>query len=111
MDPTSETVQTLVTYLTQTLSPEYDIRKPAEDCLMSLEKQPNYSILLLQLTDSEPVPMHIRLAAAINFKNFVKRNWRVVDDVNNVSGIESSSWLAIELLSNFHQYMHEYGLV
>lgn len=69
----------LVNYLTQTLSSEYSVRKPAEDYLMSVEKQSGYSILLLQLADSEQVELSVRLAAVINFKNFVKRNWRIVD--------------------------------
>lgn len=92
MEGTSEDVQKLVTYLTRTLSPDYDVRKPAEDYLMSVEKQVGYSILLLQLADSDQVEMHIRLAAAINFKNFVKRNWRVVDDQNKVrEGVRKKS--------------------
>ena len=50
---------------------------------MSVEATPNYAALLLQLTDSDQVEMHIRLAASINFKNFVKRNWRIVEDQPN----------------------------
>lgn len=84
MEVTAENMEVVANYLTQTISPEYGIRKPAEDYLLSIEKQPNFSILLLQLADSEQVPSNIRLAAAINFKNFVKRNWRVVDDENKV---------------------------
>lgn len=86
MEVTAENVQALVTYLTQTLSPEYEVRKPAEDYLMSVEKQAGYSILLLQLTDSEQVDLPVRLAAVINFKNCVKRNWRVLDGENKVCG-------------------------
>ena len=84
MEATADNMEVVATYLTQTTSPEYGIRKPAEDYLMSIEKQPNYSILLLQLADNDQVPGNIRLAAAINFKNFVKRNWRVVDNANKV---------------------------
>ncbi len=91
MEATAENVQVLVAYLNQTLSPDYDVRKPAEDYLMSLEKQAGYSILLLQLADSDQVDMPARLAASINFKNFVKRNWRIVDDDNKVSREEEVS--------------------
>jgi len=73
------TVEVVAGYLTQTLSQDYNVRKPAEDFLLKKEKEPNYSILLLQLAESDQIPMDIRLAASINFKNFVKRNWRVVD--------------------------------
>lgn len=84
MEATAENIQVLVTYLTQTLSPEYEVRKPAEDYLMSVEKQAGYAIILLRLADSEQVELPIRLAAVINFKNFVKRNWRIVDGENKV---------------------------
>lgn len=83
MEATPENLQALATYLTQTLSEKYEVRKPAEDYLMSVEATPNYATLLLQLTDNDQVEMHIRLAASINFKNFVKRNWRIVEDQPN----------------------------
>ena len=92
MEATAENIQVLVTYLNQTLSPNYDVRKPAEDYLMSVEKQAGYSILLLQLADSEQVEMPVRLAAAINFKNFVKRSWRIVDDDNKVGDGQGRGW-------------------
>lgn len=83
MEATAENLQALAAYLTQTLSEKYEVRKPAEDYLMSVEATPNYAMLLLQLTDSDQVEMHIRLAASINFKNFVKRNWRIIEDQPN----------------------------
>ena len=27
---------------------------------------------------------HFRVSAAVNFKNFVKRNWRVIDDADKI---------------------------
>ena len=88
MEATPENLQALAAYLTQTLSDKYEVRKPAEDYLMSVEGTPNYATLLLQLTDSDQVEMHIRLAASINFKNFVKRNWRIMEDKpNKVSSV------------------------
>ena len=83
MEATPKNLQALAAYLTQTLSEKYEVRKPAEDYLMSVEATPNYATLLLQLTDSDQVEMHVRLAASINFKNFVKRNWRIVEDQHN----------------------------
>lgn len=83
MEATPENLQVLATYLTQTLSEKYDVRKPAEDYLVSVEGNQNYAMLLLQLVDSEQVDQTIRLAAVINFKNFVKRNWRIVEDQQN----------------------------
>ncbi len=84
MAATGDNIEVVATYLTQTLSHEYSVRKPAEDFLMNMEKQPKYSILLLQLADSDQAPMNVRLAASINFKNFVKRNWRVIESDDKV---------------------------
>ena len=83
MEATPENLQALATYLTHTLSPQYEIRKQAEDYLESVEGTQNYAILLLQLAESQDVESHIRLAASITFKNFVKRNWRVVEEKPN----------------------------
>jgi len=84
MEATAENIQALVAYLNRTLSPDYDVRKPAEDYLMSVECQEGFSILLLQLVESDQLDMAVRLAAVINFKNFVKRNWRIIDGKNKV---------------------------
>ena len=83
MEATPENLQVLASYLNRTLSASYDVRKPAEDYLASVEGNQNYALLLLQLADSDQVELHIRMAAAINFKNFVKRNWRVLEDRPN----------------------------
>ena len=83
MEATPENTQALVAYLTHTLSSEYEVRKQAEDYLASMESTQNYPMLLLQLTDSEAVEMHIRLAASITFKNCIKRNWRISDSHAN----------------------------
>ena len=83
MEATPENLQALVTCLVQTLSPQYEVRKQAEDYLETLEGNQNYAMLLLHLTDNQDAETHIRLAASITFKNFVKRNWRVLEDRPN----------------------------
>lgn len=50
----------------------------AEKSLEAVEKNQNYPILLLTLVDKQETPANIRVAAAVTFKNFVKRNWSVV---------------------------------
>ena len=50
----------------------------AEKFLESVEKNQNYSVLLLHLMDKQDADIHIRVSAAITFKNYVKRNWRIV---------------------------------
>ena len=50
----------------------------AEKFLETIEGNSNYSLLLLHIVDSDSFESMVRLAAAITFKNFVKRQWRVV---------------------------------
>lgn len=50
----------------------------AEKFLESVEGNQNYPLLLLKLLDKSEVDQHIRVSSAITFKNYVKRNWRVV---------------------------------
>lgn len=83
MQATPENLQALAGYLNQTLSTDYNVRNTAEKYLEQVEGTENYALLLLQLADSDSIEMTIRLAASINFKNFVKRNWRVVEDQPN----------------------------
>lgn len=78
-------LQTLTGYLQQTLSPDRSIGRAAETCLQSIEANPNYAILLLKLIDKKDVDTIIRVAAAVTFKNFVKRNWVCDGDVNKIS--------------------------
>jgi hypothetical protein len=50
---------------------------PAEENLAKLHSQPGYSLLLLTLIQQPGVPRVILTAGAVNFKNFVQRNWNV----------------------------------
>lgn len=56
-------------------------RVSAEKFLESVEQNQNYGLLLLHLLDKEDVALHVRVSGAIAFKNYVKRNWRVVRPV------------------------------
>lgn len=47
----------------------------AELALRQEEQKPNFSLQLLQITASAASPYNIRLASALCFKNFIKRNW------------------------------------
>ncbi|OJJ04701.1 hypothetical protein ASPVEDRAFT_31147 [Aspergillus versicolor CBS 583.65] len=49
--------------------------KQAESALRQEESNPNFAISLLQITASESYPYNTRLASALFFKNFIKRNW------------------------------------
>jgi exportin-2 (importin alpha re-exporter) len=87
MDPTPENLQTLSNYLKQTMSPVSKDRNQAEKFLQQHEGQQGFSLLLLNLLGSDsndPQMQCVKLAAAINFKNFIKRNWKIVSFHNVV---------------------------
>lgn len=50
----------------------------AEKFLEGVEVNQNYPLLLLHLVHKPEVDMTIRIAGAIGFKNYIKRNWNVV---------------------------------
>ncbi|XP_072017606.1 exportin-2-like [Amphiura filiformis] len=83
MEVNDGNLQALATYLQQTLSTDLTQRKTAEKYLESVEGTQNYAILLLTLLSKADADVNIRISAAITFKNFIKRNWRVVEDQAN----------------------------
>lgn len=50
----------------------------AEKFLESVEINQNYPLLLLHLVDRSEADITIRIAGAVAFKNYIKRNWKVV---------------------------------
>ena len=54
--------------------------RPAEAALKEAETQPDFSLILLQITATDSYPQ-ARLASALFFKNFIRRNW--VDEDGN----------------------------
>jgi len=80
MEVNAANIQQLAVYLQQTLSPQAEIRKPAEEFLQSVECNLNYPVLLLSLLNQEGGEANIKVAGAITFKNYVKRNWAVAED-------------------------------
>lgn len=49
----------------------------AEQSLRSFEPAPGFSLILLQIVASGQLGQNTRLAAALFFKNFIRRNWTV----------------------------------
>jgi exportin-2 (importin alpha re-exporter) len=80
MDLNEQTFAMIAECLEKTLSPDPNIRRPAERSLETLESRERYGILLLMLCNKTDLQLHIRISAAITFKNFIKRNWRVDED-------------------------------
>ncbi|XP_058058317.1 exportin-2 [Anopheles bellator] len=75
MEINDNNFERLANYLQQTLNPDPEVRRPAERFIESIEVSQNYPILCLNLVGRPQTDMTIRVAAAIAFKNFVKRNW------------------------------------
>ncbi|CAB3229559.1 unnamed protein product [Arctia plantaginis] len=96
MEVTEENLATLANYLQQTLNPDTNIRRPAEKFLESVEINQNYAVLLLHLIDKDTVDITIRVAAAIVFKNYIKRNWPIEED--GVDRIHASDRATIKSL-------------
>uniref|UniRef100_A0A674CES5 Exportin-2 n=1 Tax=Salmo trutta TaxID=8032 RepID=A0A674CES5_SALTR len=75
-------LQTLTEFMRKTLDPDPSIRRPAEKFLESVEGNQNYPILLLTLLEKSQDNV-IRVCAAVTFKNYIKRNWRIIEDEPN----------------------------
>lgn len=80
MEISEENLHTLGRYLQETLSPDVNIRRPAEKFLEGVEVNQNYPLLLLNLVHKPEVDMTIRVAGSVAFKNYIKRNWNVEED-------------------------------
>lgn len=50
----------------------------AEKFLDSADNTPNFGLSLLQLLTEESADDVVRIASAVTFKNFIKKNWRMV---------------------------------
>ncbi len=57
----------------------------AEKTLKQIERNENYSLLLLTLCEHPTTSDEIRRASVITFKNFIKRNWPSLDESNSIS--------------------------
>ncbi|KAK4630943.1 Importin alpha re-exporter [Fulvia fulva] len=85
-------LQSVANLLAASLDPRQN--KQAEQSLKSAEAKPGFSLALLQIVAAESFPINTRLASALFFKNFVRRNWTNEDGehqlpANEVSTIKS----------------------
>ncbi|KAG0249785.1 importin-alpha export receptor [Mortierella polycephala] len=86
-------MQALAAYLRKTLDPA--TRHEAEQFLNKLEQNQNFGLLVLQLIATKSFDQHIRFAASLLFKNFIRRNW-VNDDDNGDNRISMADRDAIK---------------
>ncbi|KAJ1758050.1 importin-alpha export receptor [Coemansia sp. RSA 1591] len=77
------TQQSLAQSLQQTLSANAQERKQAEQFLKSVEHGEHFVVPLLQLVNSTEADEHIRFAASLYFKNFVRRGWATSDETED----------------------------
>ncbi|XP_050506211.1 exportin-2 [Diabrotica virgifera virgifera] len=96
MEMSDENIQVLSKYLQETLNPDPNVRRPAEKFLEGVEVNQNYPLLILNLVHKPEVDMTIRIAGAVAFKNYIKRNWFVEED--GVDRIHESDRAAIKNL-------------
>ncbi|CAH6776758.1 Cse1l [Phodopus roborovskii] len=82
MELSDANLQTLTEYLKKTLDPDPAVRRPAEKFLESVEGNQNYPLLLLTLLEKSQDNV-IKVCASVTFKNYIKRNWRIVEDEPN----------------------------
>uniref|UniRef100_A0A6I8MZ53 Exportin-2 n=1 Tax=Ornithorhynchus anatinus TaxID=9258 RepID=A0A6I8MZ53_ORNAN len=82
MELSDANLQTLTEYLKKTLDPDPAIRRPAEKFLESVEGSQNYPLLLLTLLEKSQDNV-IKVCASVTFKNYIKRNWRIIEDEPN----------------------------
>ncbi|KAJ1548033.1 importin-alpha export receptor, partial [Nowakowskiella sp. JEL0078] len=71
-----------------TLDQSPSIRKQAEAKLISLEQQPGFSLALLELVQVDSTNDLIRYAAALYFKNFLKKSWQPQDGDVDILSLE-----------------------
>lgn len=77
-------IEQLRTILSQTLSPDAEVRRRAESHLAEAQKIPGHPLLVLRLVaSSDAADAPVRQAAAVHFKNIVKKSW---DDHNDDGG-------------------------
>jgi len=79
MEINDQTYSALQQYLRQTLDPR--TQKQAEQSLAQVEVQQNFPLLVIKLVGDQSADPTLRFAAALFFKNYVKRHW-VPDDEN-----------------------------
>ncbi|CAF3122383.1 unnamed protein product [Rotaria sp. Silwood2] len=85
MEINEQNLEALSTYLRKTLSANTNERLEAEKTLKQIERNENYTSLLLTLCERSTTPDEIRRASVITFKNFIKRNWPSLDQSNSIS--------------------------
>jgi exportin-2 (importin alpha re-exporter) len=54
-----------------------------------MESQPNYGTILLVLCNKPELQSHLRVSAAVTFKNFIKKRWKVLEETDFADNISA----------------------
>ncbi|EGD83313.1 cellular apoptosis susceptibility protein [Salpingoeca rosetta] len=102
-----ENVQTMVHYLQQTLDPNPATRKEAEKFLESVEHNEGFLMILVNTMMTDSLDRGVRQAAAITFKNVVKRRWASEENSLAQSDKEQIKTQIISIMLNTPQYVQK----
>ncbi|KAJ2344154.1 importin-alpha export receptor, partial [Coemansia sp. RSA 2671] len=95
----SASQETLASSLQQTLSANAQERKQAEHFLASIEQTAHFVVPLLQLVSNQSTDANVRFAAALFFKNFVKRRWPQDENTEDTLLAEDRQAVKSEIVS------------
>lgn len=74
-------MQDLPNYLLQTLSPDVNLRKPAEKFIEKCENEQGFGRVLLELINNPQTDATISLCSTVVFKNYIRKHWSHEDDL------------------------------
>ncbi|XP_060202447.1 uncharacterized protein LOC132630871 isoform X1 [Lycium barbarum] len=97
--------------LTNSLSAEQTIRKPAETTLAQSENRPGFCSCLMEVITAKDLvtQVDVRLMASVYFKNSINRYWRSRRDSSGISN-EEKSHLRQKLLSHLREENYQIAL-
>ena len=92
MEVNEENIGRVVSTLQKTLSADPQKRLPAEENLKLLEDDDdNFPMILLGILSTEDVDINVKIAAAVMFKNFVKKRWNVENSSSKTHQFDKES--------------------
>ncbi|XP_075486233.1 uncharacterized protein LOC142525826 isoform X1 [Primulina tabacum] len=94
----------IYTLVTNSLSGDINIRKPAEDALAQFESRPGFCSCLMEIIAAKDLVSQtdVRLLASVYFKNSINRYWRHRRDSTGISN-EEKIYLRQKLLSHLRE--------
>ncbi|KAI3447803.1 hypothetical protein Pfo_004468 [Paulownia fortunei] len=102
---------TIYTLLTNSLSGDINLRKPAEDALAQFESRPGFCSCLMEVITAKDLVTQtdVRLLASVYFKNSINRYWRNRRDSTGMSN-EEKLHLRQKLLSHLREENYQIAL-